>query len=73
MAPVGGNGLGGGPYVKSNCVIYFLICMLDFKQTWQESSLGPEGFNSQFIWYMCSPMGARERAPKGQNHANSWQ
>ena len=34
-------------------------------QIWQESSLGA-GDSKSFIWYM----GPRERAPKGQNHAN---
>ena len=67
----GGNRLGRRPYVKSSCFIYFLKMLpwSDFNQTWQESSFGA-GDSKSFIWYMWPPWGPRERAPKGQNHAN---
>ena len=43
--------------------------LLDFNQTWQESSLGV-GDSKLFKSYVWPPWGPRGRAPKGQNHAN---
>ena len=73
MAPVGGNRLGRGPYVKSNFHLHVHVLLenawSDFKQTWQELSLGA-GDSKSFIWYMWPPWGPRKRAPRGQNHVN---
>ena len=74
MGPCWGGGVTGWvrePYVKTNCFIYFLNIhgRILTKHAWQESSLGARDSKS-FIGYMWPPWGPRQRAPKGQNHAN---